>query len=715
MSQTQGGSDPKDLLYMFYRPVEPIFIGKGDENVTFELPRDYLTDRYKPLVSDIQSRFPGSKTVTIRSVQKLPDISRILQLDRHDNLSLFIPYHRELAAQLVSILMGLKSFDEFQSVCAYCRDRVNPYLFIYAMSVAVLHRPDTKNLQIPSLCEIFPEKFMDSSVFLKAREEAIVVPTASRMAIEIPRDYSASDLDIEHRVAYFREDIGVNLHHWYWHLIYPFEGPRNIINKDRRGELFYYMHEQILGRYNFERISNRLGRTKRLLNLREEIPEGYFPKLDSTVASRVWPARVRNATLSDIDRESEQLQFDIADLERWRDRILEAIHMGAIITSDGLRIELDEAKGIDILGNIMESSILSVNRDLYGDLHNRGHVAIALCHDPDHRYLENISVMGDPTTAMRDPVFYRWHAMIDYIFQEHKNKLPQYTVKQLTFDGIKINNVEVQIQSSSAPKNEFATFWQQNDIDLSRGLDFAPGGQILARFTHLQHAPFVYKILVDNTSSGNATATVRIFLAPKQDERGVPFLFNDQRSLFIELDKFVTTLKKGQNLIERRSIDSAVTLPFEYTFRNLSNMPTSGPEAERWNYCGCGWPQHLLIPKGSPEGLPCDLFVMISNWAEDKVDDAKSDVGCDDASSYCGRRDSKYPDKRSMGFPFDRRPRQGVANLKQFLTPNMFVLDTKIKFTDRIIPPSGGTFKPSIQSSGNRPKNQQQSGSRSVE
>ena len=83
---------------------------------------------------------------------------------------------------LVIFISGLKSFDEFQSVCAYCRDRVNPYLFIYAMSVAVLHRPDTKNLQIPSLCEIFPEKFMDSSVFLKAREEAIVVPTASRVS-----------------------------------------------------------------------------------------------------------------------------------------------------------------------------------------------------------------------------------------------------------------------------------------------------------------------------------------------------------------------------------------------------------------------------------------------------------------------------------------------------------------------------------------------------
>ena len=65
------------------------------------------------------------------------------------------------------------------------------------------------------------------------------------------RDYTASDLDEEHRVAYFREDIGINLHHWHWHLVYPFDAPRNIVEKDRRGELFYYMHQQILARYPY--------------------------------------------------------------------------------------------------------------------------------------------------------------------------------------------------------------------------------------------------------------------------------------------------------------------------------------------------------------------------------------------------------------------------------------------------------------------------------
>jgi len=73
--------------------------------------------------------------------------------------------------------------------------------------------------------------------------------------------------------------------------------------------------------------------------------------------------------------------------------------------------------GIDILGNILESSIISPNRNLYGDLHNFGHIAISFAHDPDARHLESFGVMGDSTTAMRDPVFYRWHAFTDDIFQ----------------------------------------------------------------------------------------------------------------------------------------------------------------------------------------------------------------------------------------------------------------------------------------------------------
>lgn len=69
--------------------------------------------------------------------------------------------------------------------------------------------------------------------------------------IENTNGPTASDLDIEHRVAYWREDLGLNLHHWHWHLVYPFgftEADLPVVNKDRRGELFYYMHQQIVAR-----------------------------------------------------------------------------------------------------------------------------------------------------------------------------------------------------------------------------------------------------------------------------------------------------------------------------------------------------------------------------------------------------------------------------------------------------------------------------------
>lgn len=60
---------------------------------------------------------------------------------------------------------------------------------------------------------------------------------------------------------------------------------------------------------------------------------------------------------------------------------------------------------------------------------------------------------------------------------------------------------------------------------------------------------------------------------------------------------------------------------------------------------------------------------------------------CDDASSYCGVRDSLYPDNRSMGYPFDRQPRDGVNTLQEFLTPNMAIQDVSIKFTERTVSP----------------------------
>jgi Hemocyanin, ig-like domain. len=67
---------------------------------------------------------------------------------------------------------------------------------------------------------------------------------------------------------------------------------------------------------------------------------------------------------------------------------------------------------------------------------------------------------------------------------------------QLGYSGITIRSVD--IESPGAPNNELNTFWKKDDVDLSRGIDFTPRGNVFARFTHLQHTDFIYKIQVCN-------------------------------------------------------------------------------------------------------------------------------------------------------------------------------------------------------------------------
>lgn len=60
-------------------------------------------------------------------------------------------------------------------------------------------------------------------------------------------------------------------------------------------------------------------------------------------------------------------------------------------------------------------------------------------------------------------------------------------------------------------------------------------------------------------------------------------------------------------------------------------------------------------------------------------------VACNDAASFCGLKDQLYPDRRSMGFPFDRH--HSADTLADFvrLSPNMRLGQCTIRFTNTII------------------------------
>nr|CAZ66714.1 hemocyanin subunit 3c [Pandinus imperator] len=593
-------------------------------------------------------------------------------LGRGQLFSCFHRDHLQEATEFYEMLIGAETFDEFLDLCHQARDFLNEGLYVYAVSVAILHRDDCRGITLPPIQEIFPEKFVNVETLNSAHSKVYDVHAEKGkddIIVDWVMPFEHGEVqDPESRLFYYREDIDLNAHHWHWHLVYPATWNAAVTGKkkNRKGELFYYMHQQMCARYDCERLSNDLPRMIPFHNFDEPL-DGYSPHLFSCINGLPYASRPSGLTLRDMK------EVSVLDLERWRDRILSAIHLGHVTKETGEEITLTETFGIDVLGDIVESSHDSVNKNFYGSLHNWGHVMMAAIQDPKGKYQTNPGVMSDTATSLRDPIFYRWHRFIDNLFQEYKNAQHPYDIDHLGFTGIEIKSVAVETDGHRL--HDVHTSFATSILNISSAYPLDVEVPIKVRWPHLTHEPFTYNISVVNHTGRDKLGTVRIFLAPVHDELGNVLNPDQLRRLMIELDKFQVDLHPGSNAIKRKSVDSSVTLSYETTFEKL--LRGELVDARPTEYCSCGWPEHLLLPKGNEKGMEFHLFVMLTDWLDDVVGESRKEGICVDAVSYCGARDDLYPDRRAMGFPFDRRIE--ADTVEEWLLPNMS--DTIIKIT----------------------------------
>lgn len=136
----------------------------------------------------------------------------------------------------------------------------------------------------------------------------------------------------------------------------------------------------------------------------------------------------------------------------------------------------------------------------------------------------------------------------------------------MRWEGIDITQFHVTQDDATLPANRLTTFFTQNTFELSRGLDFQGSGvqgNVGACVTQLNHNLFTYtidmvlckhmnnfvrllvmlKLLISHLQNraptlGSGTATVRIFMAPRFNERGERYSILDQRKLFFMMDLF---------------------------------------------------------------------------------------------------------------------------------------------------------------------------------
>jgi tyrosinase len=517
----------------------------------------------------------------------------------------------------------------------------DPDLASHALMMFITHHPAGSQLPIPALEERTPQ----------------IVDLSARAIADMTRE----DVDPEAALAWFRTDPLANQHHEHWHVVYPHEGVPDghghFTVQDRQGEIFLYMHQQMLARYDTERLAAGLPKVVPLSDYQAPIIEGYEPDLAGYIN------RLPNSRLRDVHPDPAHhpdLLYKVAQHEAFRDAIDTAIGDGQFAG--------DQPVEINALGATGESTITSVSRPRYGNLHNMGHVLLALIGSPDD---VQHGVMWATGTAIRDPVFWQWHRHVDdFAFRWQEAQQPR------DFG----DSPAVRMRSTPAGASEDVAVCAAENVDGSgeAGFDWAAWGErtfggdawqtpasdiepatgelrtrIATRtaagtnLPYLDHDDFVYVVRVENLHDTPADVTVRVFIGPETSV--------EDRRAWIEMDKFHHQLgPRSRTVIVRPNrLSSVIQKP---ALRPPQPRRTPGPDAAA-NYCNCGWPFNILLPKGTPEGMPFRLMVMLTDWT---IDQTGPDTDCG-SMSFCGARDARYPDSRPMGYPFDRRFPNGIS------------------------------------------------------
>ena len=502
----------------------------------------------------------------------------------------------------------------------------------YALQLFMTHHPQGRLLGMPSLVELQPE-----TASARARAQAIA---------------EADPGDLEKQLWYFREDELANEHHWHWHRVYP--ARRNsraeFLAAERQGELFVYMHQQMLARYDTERLALGLDPVEPL-DYTAAIPEGYESSIPVA-----FPSRPPGQTMS-----GEAVEF----LEARRGELEAAI---AALNPDG---EAEFIAASDTLGHELEAAHTVDDPPQESGMHNSGHGAIATLSP------QPFGVMRATTQAIRDPVFWRWHRRIDdfsFDWQERfagGHELTDGAAPVEIRDGDLILVPRRAIQGAEADEFDYQAWGQERfgDFDADAGdpataelvtrmvtderevdeIDPQTGRPVRDPQTgrprrttiveeHLEHDEYVMLFRVRNTVGRPVDATLRVFLVA--NERA------EERRYWIEMDKFHVALAEQESRVVARPawLSSVIRKPAHMTGQSI---PT--PTGERADYCECGWPYSLLVPRGTPDGMPFKLAVFATDTGRDTV---PNEDRCG-STSFCGVRTRRYPDTRPMGYPFD--------------------------------------------------------------
>lgn len=186
-------------------------------------------------------------------------------LQKGEIFSEYNPDHLDELKVVFDVLYGAKNFDTFIKAAAWARQNVNCGLYVDALYLAFENRRDTEKLTLPPPYELLPNYFIRKDIIIQGSSllagQDINPPESVRdegNAYTLHANYTANfyDSDDESKLAYFREDVGVNTHYFLRMLKLSPWLNRDIDINSQYGENLYHLMKQWSARYNMERYSN---------------------------------------------------------------------------------------------------------------------------------------------------------------------------------------------------------------------------------------------------------------------------------------------------------------------------------------------------------------------------------------------------------------------------------------------------------------------------
>ncbi|XP_034107358.1 fat-body protein 1 [Drosophila albomicans] len=518
---------------------------------------------------------------------------------------------QELPHQLMGVyrfLVLAKNWKIFQRNACFARIHFHPVLFVNALQMAVDDREDCGDLRLPAMHEVLPQLYFDKEIILEAQlvywQQLAPVPTISRK-----RSWRETVADI----LYPKSLRPWNSQQVEWMPTYPM-----VIQAKKSRTTLVSLDVELNGYWN--RLISRLmiadqGSSiidgDRLMALHDERDER---RLSGN------PTRPQNYLLLMHNIRQFTTLLQLEQLAQNGTSSLQFIE-STLLTTGGVPYKASSGLNADAVLQLINESIEELRNHIDKELKD-DHEMQTMCtvgRVIASRYWQlfrqlSLAINGDrlqpnllgmATSNLRDP-FYRVlllqlaQLITGYeqrfvkkqpLHQHHKQQKQQLHLRHIlvghleTFDQLVdsdlINLMDQQLLQT-----------QRNNLRLLRR-------RLVARHKRLNHKSFniSYHIFAPTPKK----VLIKSYLLPTGNK-------NSPRLL---LDSFVSSLTTGDNQFERHF----ATAP---TLHTLSDLYEAKQPLDDGVSRDCSFPHHLLLPRGTAEGLKLQMLIEIHSWSTDE-------------------------------------------------------------------------------------------------